>query len=105
MLTKNDLEHLAELARIDFQENESEKLQKDLGAILDYFKELQELNTDGIAPMTGGTELKNVLREDVSSQKSKVPGPWPGRRAGKSQKGAEAFPDKQDGYLRVPPVF
>lgn len=94
MLTQKDLEHLAELARIDFQENESEKLQKDLGAILDYFKELQELNTDGIEPMAGGTELKNVLREDKLEESIDDIG-----------KGQEAFPDKRDGYLRVPPIF
>lgn len=102
MLTQKDLEHLAELARIDFQENESEKLQKDLGAILDYFKELQELDTDGIEPMAGGTELKNVTREDelASSIKRQASG-----IENDIGKGKEQFPNKQGGYLKVPPVF
>ena len=93
MLTKKDLEHLAELARIDLKEGEEVKLQKDLGSILDYFKELQSVNTDGVEPVSGGTELKNVLREDV-----------PGG-TDDTGKGPEAFPDKQGGFLKVPPVF
>ncbi|MBI3046384.1 MAG: Asp-tRNA(Asn)/Glu-tRNA(Gln) amidotransferase subunit GatC [Candidatus Harrisonbacteria bacterium] len=93
MLTKKDLEHLAELARIDLKAGEEGKLLKDLGAILDYFKELQSVNTDGVAPMTGGTEFKNVLREDAAGGTDDT------------GKGSDAFPDKQGSYLRVPPVF
>lgn len=93
--TKKDLEHLAELARIDLKESDESKLQNDLAAILDYFKELQAVNTDGVEPMTGGTELKNAMREDeLASSVEDDTG-----------KGAEAFPEKEDGYLKVPPVF
>ncbi|MDO8430224.1 MAG: Asp-tRNA(Asn)/Glu-tRNA(Gln) amidotransferase subunit GatC [bacterium] len=95
MLTKKDLAHLAELARIELKEGEEQKLQKDLGAILDYFQELKSVDTENVAPMTGGTELKSVVREDVISPKSKV----------KSQNGVEAFPETKNGYLKVPPVF
>ena len=64
MLTKEDLEHLAELARIELKEKEEKKLQKDLSSILDYFQELQKVNTENIKPMTGGTDLVSVVRED-----------------------------------------
>jgi aspartyl-tRNA(Asn)/glutamyl-tRNA(Gln) amidotransferase subunit C len=97
MLTKKDLEHLAELARIDLKEGEEEKLQKDLGAILDYFKELQELDTMDVEPMTGGTELKNVFREDELATSDK--------RQETSNKAVEAFPEKDNGFLKIPPVF
>ncbi len=92
-LTKKELEHLAELARLDLKPGEEEKLQKDLGAILDHFKELENLDTSKVAPMTGGTTLKNALREDAAGT------------ADDAGKGKEAFPDTQDGYLKVPPVF
>ncbi|MDE2000971.1 MAG: Asp-tRNA(Asn)/Glu-tRNA(Gln) amidotransferase subunit GatC [Patescibacteria group bacterium] len=93
MLSKKELEHLAELARIELKEGEEEKLEKDLGAILDYFKELQAVDTEKVAPMTGGTQLMNALREDVTGSTDDT------------GKGAAGFPDKQDGYLKVPPVF
>ena len=56
-ITKQELEHLAELARIELDPKEEDKLLKDLGNILDYFKELQALDTTNVAPMTGGTDL------------------------------------------------
>lgn len=105
MLTKKDLEHLAELARIDLKVGEEKKLQKDLGNILDYFKELQGVNTEGVEPtrptewlghsvvVAGGTELKSVVREDVLGGTDDT------------GKGPEQFPDKQGGFLKVPPVF
>lgn len=92
MLTKKDLEHLATLARIELKSGEEEKLQKDLGSILDHFKELASLDTSDVLPMTGGTSLKNALREDVLNENMMGKGP-------------DAFPDKKDGYLKVPPVF
>lgn len=92
MLTKKELEHLAALARIELKGGEEEKLQKDLGSILDHFQELKSVDTSGVVPMTGGTALKNALREDVLNKEMMGKGP-------------DAFPDKKDGYLKVPPVF
>ncbi len=92
-LSKRDLEHLAKLARIELDPKEEEKLLRDLGNILDYFKELQALDTADIPPMTGGTDLRSVFRGDSEREQTD-------RGAG-----TEAFPEKQDGYLKVPPVF
>lgn len=92
-LTKHDLAHLAELARIELDEKESEKLLADLGKILGHFTELQELDTSAVPPMAGGTDLKNIFRGDGDRENSD-------RGAG-----ADAFPEKEDGYLKVPPVF
>lgn len=92
-INKHDLEHLAKLARVELDPEEEEKLLKDLGNILDHFKELQALDTTNVVPMTGGTELKNVFRDDTEPVSTN-------RGAG-----VEAFPEKKDGYLKVPPVF
>jgi len=88
-----DLKHLAKLARIELDPKEEEKLLRDLGGILDHFKELQTLDTANVAPMTGGTDLRNVFREDTERENTN-------RGAG-----TEAFPEKKDGFLKVPPVF
>lgn len=92
-ITKKELEHLAKLARIELDPKEEEKLLKDLGNILDYFKELQELDTTNVPPMTGGTSLRNIFREDDAHESTN-------RGAG-----TEAFPETQDGFLKIPPVF
>ncbi len=104
-LTKKELEHLAELARLDLKPGEEEKLQNDLGAILDHFKELEGLDTSKVSPMTGGTMLKNALREDELSEKFPPKADPPTAEKVQIQKSIRAFPDNQDGYLRVPPVF
>ena len=92
-LNKHDLERLAKLARIELDPGEEEKLLRDLGQMLDHFKELQELDTKNVPPMTGGTELFSVFRNDDE-------------RANTDQgAGVGSFPEKQDGYLKVPPVF
>lgn len=93
VITKRELERLATLARIELDPKEEEKLLKDLGAILDHFKELQELDTTNVKPMTGGTDLVSVLREDDERENTN-------RGAG-----VEAFPETKNGYLKIPPVF
>ncbi|MDD5430646.1 MAG: Asp-tRNA(Asn)/Glu-tRNA(Gln) amidotransferase subunit GatC [Candidatus Pacebacteria bacterium] len=92
-INKQELEHLAELARLELPEKQEKKFVEDLGKILDHFKELQEINTDNVEPMIGGTELKNVSREDIAGGTDDT------------GKGAGDFPDSKDGYLKVPPVF
>jgi len=93
LINKKILKHLAELARIELNEREENKLLKDLQKILDYFKELQEVDTADVPAMTGGTELKNTFREDTPPA-SFIPG-----------KGTANFPEEEDGYLKVPAIF
>lgn len=92
-ITKHTLEHLAKLARLELNPKEEEKLLRDLEKILNHFKELQELDTTGVAPLTGGTELKNILREDDERENTN------------QGDGIEQFPDSHDGFLKIPPVF
>ncbi len=92
MLTKKDLEKLAELSRMEIGAGE-EKLLKDLEKILAHFDELKTVPTEGVAPMTGGTDAKNVFREDETGN----------GLSGEAAKGE--FPEKERGYLKVPPVF
>lgn len=93
-INKKSLEHLADLARLELHEKESEKFLYDLQKILDHFEELQALNTDNVIPMTGGTELKNVFREDGATKSSLGP-----------DLVVEAFPEKEKHWLKVPAVF
>ena len=85
---------MADLARLELSEKEEEKLLKDLESILGHFKELESLNTSNVAPMTGGTNLKNVFREDGERKSSLAATPV-----------VDAFPDKEKDYLKVPAVF
>lgn len=88
-----DIKYYAKLARIKLTSAEEEKLGKDLGDILEHVKQLQEVDTTEVSPMAGGTELRNVFRED-EPRESKL-----------DQTGVEQFPEKKDDYLKVPKVF
>ena len=92
-INKTVLEHLAKLARIELDPKEEAKFLADLTEILDYFKELESLNTTNVTPMAGGTDLKNIFREDAERENTD-------RGAG-----VELFPETQNGFLKVPPVF
>lgn len=64
MLTKEEVQYIAALARIGLTGEETKKYQKDLSAILDYFKKLQELDTEKVEPIGHITGRFNSFRED-----------------------------------------
>lgn len=63
-LTKQQVEHVAMLARLGLSEAEIEKFQTQLSGILDYVEQLNEVNTEGISPTAQVTGLTNVMRAD-----------------------------------------
>lgn len=65
MLTREEILHIADLARIGLEENEIEKYQKDLSAVLDYFKKMAELDTDQVKPIDHITGMHNIARPDA----------------------------------------
>jgi aspartyl-tRNA(Asn)/glutamyl-tRNA(Gln) amidotransferase subunit C len=87
------LKHLAELARIEIDPKKETKFLSDFKSILGHFEELKSLNTSGVTPMTGGTNLKNITREDDFNENND------------RGKGVQSFPESKSGYLKVPPVF
>ncbi len=64
MLSKNEVKRIAALSRIGLTDEEVEKYQKDLSAVLDYFKKLQELNAGKATPIGYITRRSNITRED-----------------------------------------
>jgi len=66
MLTKEEVEKVALLARIELSDEEVEVLQSGVSAVLEYVKELQGLNTEGLDEVSQVTGLVNVQRMDES---------------------------------------
>ena len=91
-MSELDVGKFAELARIKLKEEEKERFKKDFGTILAHVEELQSLGTKDIPPVTGGTDLKNVFREDAPEDT-------------RGEGGEEAFPEAERGYLKVPKIF
>jgi len=90
-----EINHLLELSRMEIKEEEKEKLSQDLESILSYVSKLNEIQTEEIEPMTGGSFLSNIVRED--KPKKETP------ENSKTLKGM-AFRIKDD-YFEIPPIF
>ena len=91
MILKEEVKHLAKLARLGLTEKEMEKIQKDLSLILDYFNQLKEVNTEGIEPTSHPILTKPYLRKDEISKQSPE----------KIQRLIEIAPQKEKGYIKV----
>lgn len=63
-VTKKDVEHVAELARLSFSEEEKEKLIGDLNQVLTYVETLQELDTENTDIIVNPYYIENKFRED-----------------------------------------
>ena len=71
MVSKDEVKHIAQLARLGISQEEEEKFSRDLSEILDYMKKLQEIDLDNVAPTSHSLSSENVFREDeveVTSQ-------------------------------------
>ena len=64
-ITKEEVAHVAHLARLEFKEEEMEKFTSQLNDILLYMEKLNSVDTTGIEPMTHATVLHNAFREDI----------------------------------------
>ena len=65
MITKEQVEHVAKLARLNLTEEEKDLYTKQLSEILDYIDQLNVVDTTGIEPMTQPIPTVNVMREDI----------------------------------------
>lgn len=66
MIEIKDVEHVARLARLNLTEDEKVKFSKQLGDILKYMEQLNEVDTTGVEPMNHPIDFSNVMREDVA---------------------------------------
>ena len=65
-LTRDDVRHVAKLARLALSDEKLARLTPQLESILHYIDKLAQVETSGVAPMAHALPLHNVLREDVA---------------------------------------
>jgi aspartyl-tRNA(Asn)/glutamyl-tRNA(Gln) amidotransferase subunit C len=66
MIDREQVLHVARLARLRLSDDEVERMGEELSTILDHIEKLNELDLEGVEPTSHVIELENVLREDVS---------------------------------------
>ena len=92
-ISKEQVKHVAHLARLAITEEETEKFAKQLEAIITFAEQLNELDTTNVKPTSHVLNMKNIMREDI---------PEKGLPREEVLKNA---PDHVDGLIRVPSVL
>ncbi|HET9162152.1 MAG TPA: Asp-tRNA(Asn)/Glu-tRNA(Gln) amidotransferase subunit GatC [Solirubrobacterales bacterium] len=90
MIEREQVLHVAKLARLRLSEPELEKMAGELSGILAHVDRISELDLDDVSPTSHVIELENVLRPDVPRPS------WPREDV------LEQAPDPADGSFRVP---
>ncbi len=70
MLSIEEVEHIADLARLELTEEEKAMFAEQLSSILDYVQKLNEVDTEGVEPTSQVTGLENVMRPDEIEEAS-----------------------------------
>lgn len=92
-LSADDVRKVAELARLELSESELDTMARQLGAIVEYINQLQQVNTDGIEPLAHALDVHDVFRDDALT-----PSLSPDEALANA-------PARKDNFYRVPPVF
>lgn len=65
IISDETIEYVGILAKLELTAQEKEQAKKDMGRMLDYIDQLNELDTTGVEPMSHVFPVNNVFREDV----------------------------------------
>ncbi len=94
-LSKNEVKHIAKLARLYISEEELETYREQLGSILEYVEKLQEVDTEGVPELRHAADVENVFREDVEQ----------GCDDGVRKRALDNFSNREGDLLEVQSVF
>jgi aspartyl-tRNA(Asn)/glutamyl-tRNA(Gln) amidotransferase subunit C len=92
-ITKQEVEHVAKLARLDLSEKEKEKLTDQLSNILTYVEKLNEIDTRGVEPTSHVLDISNIMRDDVAGESLT------------QEKALANAPEKSAGHYKVPKII
>ncbi|PSL47056.1 aspartyl/glutamyl-tRNA(Asn/Gln) amidotransferase subunit C [Salsuginibacillus halophilus] len=93
MITKEQVEHVAHLARLEIGEDEIDDFTNKLDAIIGYAEQLNELDTTNVEPTTHVIDIRNVLREDENKPSIE------------REQALGNAPESEDGQVKVPSVL
>jgi len=92
-ITKKEVEHVANLSRLDLTEQEVDIFTEQLNSILGFAEKLTELDTENVKPTSHALNITNAFRED--EVRDSLP----------REKALQNAPDQKDGQFKVPTVM
>ncbi|MGJ3249194.1 MAG: Asp-tRNA(Asn)/Glu-tRNA(Gln) amidotransferase subunit GatC [Elainellaceae cyanobacterium] len=93
MLDREQVKKVAHLARLELTPDEEAQFTTQLGSILDYFEQLNALDTDAVAPTARAIDVSNVMRTDrleVLADRDEI---------------LNCAPDRDDDFFKVPKIM
>jgi aspartyl-tRNA(Asn)/glutamyl-tRNA(Gln) amidotransferase subunit C len=94
MFEKKEIEKLAFFARIKLSEEELQNVPREVEAVLEYVQKIGDVDTEDVEPLFHFSEVRNVVREDVTNSISK-----------EDIKKMMAMGKEQNGYLKVESIL
>ncbi|MDP3764276.1 MAG: Asp-tRNA(Asn)/Glu-tRNA(Gln) amidotransferase subunit GatC [bacterium] len=95
MISKKEVKKIAQLARIEVTEDQIEKYQAEMSAILDFVGQLSKADTKGVGPIRQITGLESIFKKDEDRH----------LLAQSDNKLVQEAPEHRDGYVVVPEVL
>ena len=92
-INKDEVKKVAHLARLELEEHEINNHAEQLEKILEYIKQLEKIDTDGVASTTRAIEVINVLRKDEK------------KNSDCTDELLELAPSREDKFFKVPKII
>lgn len=92
-VTRQDIQYIANLAKLSVSDKEAENLEKDLNTILGYMEQLNKVDTQNVEPLEHVLDLAPVLRKDEPQSPLS------------HEEAMSNAPDADSDYFRVPKVI
>ena len=93
VISDETIEYVGILAKLSLSPEEKEAAKKDMASMLDYIDKLNELDTEGVEPMSHVFPVNNVFREDVVTNQDA------------REDMLENAPEQKNGCYKVPKTF
>jgi aspartyl-tRNA(Asn)/glutamyl-tRNA(Gln) amidotransferase subunit C len=93
MISRQDVQHVARLARLHLTDDELERMREQLDAILAYVDKLRQLDVEGVEPTSHAVPLVDVMRDDALAP------------CLTQDEALANAPDRVDAFFRVPRII
>jgi aspartyl-tRNA(Asn)/glutamyl-tRNA(Gln) amidotransferase subunit C len=92
-IDQETLQKIAHLARLNFDSQAAEKMSADLSQVLNWVEQLQEVDTEGVAPLTNMSAEVNAFRKDIVGEQLT------------QEQALKNAPQQENGFFSVPKVM
>lgn len=91
IIDRKTIDHLAKLSRLALEDEEAERFAHDLDTVIAHASDLAKADTEGVLPMIGAADMKNIMRADEAAMQGMAFEP--------------SFPETEGGRLKVPKIL